>query len=127
MARGRRRPGTPSLFGDDESPAQVGSWPLHAQVALNQPVRREFTYGVPADLVPACVTCHGPGSHRRNPVYPALAGQYADYIRLQLSLFKVGHRGGTPFVNIMHRVASQLTEEQMRDAAAYYASISPGS
>jgi cytochrome c553 len=82
---------------------------------------------VPANLVPACVPCHGPGSHRRNPVYPALAGQYADYLRLQVSLFKAGHYGGTPFRNIMHRVASQLTEDQMHDVAAYYASLAPGS
>jgi cytochrome c553 len=82
--------------------------------------------GVPANLVPACVTCHGPGPHRRNPVYPALAGQYADYLRLQLSLFSAGHRGGTPFRNIMQRVAGQLTEGQRQDVAAYYASLSPG-
>ncbi|HEX6986042.1 MAG TPA: c-type cytochrome [Planctomycetaceae bacterium] len=81
--------------------------------------------GVPERRVPACVACHGPGDLPRNPLYPALAGQYADYLVQQLELFKKGHRGGTPYAHLMHSVASRLTTEQMRDAAAYYESLSP--
>lgn len=84
------------------------------------------TEGLPDKLVPACVSCHGPGTHRRNPNYPKLAGQYAEYIQLQLSLFKDRRRGGTSYRNIMHKVASQLTDEQMRAVAAYFASLPPG-
>jgi cytochrome c553 len=84
------------------------------------------TTGVPEKLVPACVTCHGPTAQRRNPNYPLLAGQHAAYIRLQLSLFKGDRRGGTSYRNIMRKVAIQLTEEQMRDVAAYFASLPGG-
>jgi len=79
--------------------------------------------GLPDRLVPPCTECHGPGPTRRNEHYPKLAGQYEEYLRQQLSLFKSGRRGGTPFHHIMHKVASQLTEEQVRAVAAYYASL----
>lgn len=79
--------------------------------------------GLPAQRVPACVSCHGPGDHPRNPVYPELAGQHADYIVLQLEILKSGIRGGTDFAHIMRRVAAGLTNDQMRDASAYYASL----
>lgn len=85
------------------------------------------TQGIPETLVPACATCHGPGTHRRNPSYPFLAGQYVEYIRLQLSLFKEDRRGGTAYRGIMRKIASQLTPEQIRDVAAFYASLPGGS
>jgi cytochrome c553 len=84
--------------------------------------REIATIGLPNQLVPACVKCHGPGA-RPNPQYPELAGQYADYLRLQLTLFKERSRGGTDFQDIMRRVASQLSASQMRDVAAYFASL----
>ena len=79
--------------------------------------------GIPRQRVPACVACHGPGATRRNPIYPELAGQYADYLVLQLELFKKGHRGGSAYAHLMRPVAARLTPEQMRDVALYYASL----
>jgi cytochrome c553 len=52
-----------------------------------------------------------------------LAGQYADYLRLQLELFKTQHRGGSPYAHIMYNVASRLQPEQIRAVAHYYASL----
>lgn len=77
--------------------------------------------GVTEQGIPACVECHGPRPGPRNPVYPNLAGQYADYLMLQLELFKAGKRGGTPYAHIMNHVASRLTQAQIRDLAVYYA------
>jgi cytochrome c553 len=81
--------------------------------------------GLASQRVPACAACHGPGPAPRNPVYPALAGQYADYLELQLRLFKQGRRGGTAYAHVMDRAAAGLTEGQMRDAAQYYAALPP--
>lgn len=61
---------------------------------------------------------------RRNPAYPVLTGQYADYLVLQLQLFKVQQRGGSDYAHIMRRVAAGLSLAQMRDVARYYASLS---
>ncbi|MGH8520607.1 MAG: c-type cytochrome [Gammaproteobacteria bacterium] len=80
--------------------------------------------GAPKQRVPACAACHGPSSVRRNPAYPVLAGQYADYLVLQLQLFKAQQRGGSDYAHIMRRVAAGLSLAQMRDVARYYASLS---
>jgi cytochrome c553 len=81
--------------------------------------------GIPRQRVPACVACHGPSATRRNPHYPLLAGQYADYLVLQLTLFKQQQRGGSAYAHLMYPVASRLTLEQMREVALYYESLTP--
>ena len=79
--------------------------------------------GIPSKRVPACASCHGPGSAPRNPIYPDLAGQHSKYLALQLELFKKDIRGGTPYAHIMRAVAGRLTPEQMRDVTLYYGSL----
>lgn len=79
--------------------------------------------GVAGQRVPACAACHGPGPTERNPVYPRLAGQHADYLVLQLELFGAGDRGGTEYAHLMRFVATGLTSEQREDVARYYASL----
>lgn len=81
--------------------------------------------GVRERKVPSCIHCHGPARAERNPMYPDLAGQYPDYLALQLRLFAAGERGGTEYANIMHTAAQRLTPEQMRDLADFYASLDP--
>lgn len=83
--------------------------------------------GIPSKRVPACVSCHGPSPMERNPAYPLLAGQYAEYLELQLELFKKDHRGGTQYAHIMRMVAGHLTTDQMHDVVLYYASLGSGS
>lgn len=76
--------------------------------------------------IPACRHCHGPDATARNPFYPRIAGQYADYLRLQLELFQQERRGGTRYQQLMHRAASELSDQEIRDVAAYYASARTG-
>jgi cytochrome c553 len=77
------------------------------------------TTGIPARQVPACLECHGPD---RNPAYPLLAGQPADYLVEQLLLFAEGRRGGSQFAPIMEGIAPRLTPEDMRNAAEHLTS-----
>jgi cytochrome c553 len=79
--------------------------------------------GIPTRRVPSCSDCHGPGPARRTAAAPRLAAQHADYLVSQLGLFAAGTRGGSPFAKLMDEVAPHLTPEQMRDVAAYYASL----
>jgi cytochrome c553 len=81
--------------------------------------------GVPARDIPACVECHGPSSVRKNPAYPSLAGQYAEYLALQLRLLKERRRGGSEYVHLMHSFVDRLTAEDIRDTAAFFASLDP--
>jgi cytochrome c553 len=81
--------------------------------------------GIPNQDVPACADCHGPSDTPRNSIYPLLAGQHADYLALQLTLFKQEQRGGTAFAHLMRHVATKLTAEQINDVARYYAALRP--
>jgi cytochrome c553 len=103
------------------APGPAASAPDPQLLALG---RRIAEQGLPERLIPACSECHGP-SLPRNPNYPRLAGQYARYIEQQLSLFKGKQRGGTPYHQIMHKFAGQLTDEHVRAVAQFYASL-PG-
>lgn len=88
------------------------------QLALGRAVALR---GVPAERVPACADCHGPRAKEKNSAYPILSGQYPEFLMQQLDLLKQGHRGGSRYVHIMHRVVNGLTAEQMHAVAAFYA------
>ncbi len=66
-----------------------------------------------------CVACHGADGNSVNPEWPKLAGQGAQYLFQQLSLFKKGERDNA----IMAQQVANLSEEDMHDLAAYYASM----
>ena len=77
--------------------------------------------GIPEKDVPSCTDCHGPVGPRRNAAYPLLAGQYADYVVLQLEQFAAGHRGGSEYAHLMQRAAPRMSRAEMEAVAAYYA------
>jgi cytochrome c553 len=91
-------------------------------VALGESIARR---GIPERRVPSCASCHGQTGAPRNPLYPDLSGQHAEYLALQLELFRSGNRGGTPYAHLMGTAAAHLTPEQMRAVALYYASLAP--
>lgn len=66
-----------------------------------------------------CVACHGAGGAAPiSPQYPILAGQYADYLAHALSQYKTGVRANA----IMTGLAAALSEDDIEDLAAYFAS-----
>jgi cytochrome c553 len=67
--------------------------------------------------------CHDPAGRRAKPAYPSLAGQPADYLQLQLELFKSGSRGGSEYAHLMEEIAPRLSDEQVRAVARYFASL----
>jgi cytochrome c553 len=87
---------------------------------------RTLAFGTPDERnVPACRACHGPWPTERSALFPALAGQRAGYLFTQLTLWQSESRGGTPRAHIMHLVAQELDELQMRALAAFYAAGAP--
>jgi cytochrome c553 len=68
-----------------------------------------------------CMGCHGiPGYHNAYPNYPVprVGGQHPEYIVAALKAYKAGQRGhGT-----MQAQAASLSEQDMQDIAAYFAS-----
>jgi cytochrome c553 len=81
--------------------------------------------GIPGQRVPSCVDCHAQEGKRHKPAYPALAGQPAAYLVLQLELFQKRQRGGSAYAHLMDAVAPRLTAAQIRDVAGYFESLGP--
>lgn len=80
-----------------------------------------INFGDPAagkDKASACVACHGEGGHSKNPNFPKLAGQYADYLLNALKQYKSGARQNA----IMNGQASNLSVTDMKNLAAYFSS-----
>ncbi len=65
-----------------------------------------------------CVACHTSDGTRGSPANPILQGQHPEYLAKQLSEFKAGKRENA----IMKGFASALSEDDMKNVAAYYAS-----
>jgi cytochrome c553 len=66
----------------------------------------------------ACAACHGMDGNSMVPTFPKLAGQHASYIAKQLADFKSGDRKDPT----MNGMAAPLSEQDMADLAAYFAS-----
>ncbi len=64
-----------------------------------------------------CQACHGADGNGIDPQYPRLAAQYGDYMVKVLKDYKSGDRISA----IMAGFAAALSEQDMRDLAAYYA------
>ena len=67
----------------------------------------------------ACEACHGTDGDGIAPNYPALAGQYQDYIAQVLHEYKDGQRTNA----IMNGMASPLSDQDIDDLAAYFSSL----
>jgi cytochrome c553 len=67
----------------------------------------------------ACEACHGADGNGIAPNYPALAGQYQDYLAQVLHEYKDGQRTNA----IMNGMASPLSDQEIEDLAAYFSSL----
>lgn len=66
-----------------------------------------------------CVTCHDAKGQGTSPMFPNLAGQSEVYLEQQLKAFRSGKRQAAQ----MSIVAQNLSDDDISDLAAYYASL----
>lgn len=66
-----------------------------------------------------CAQCHGGRGVSEMPIIPSLAGQQAEFTTLQLILFREGIRR----VPVMVEPVRGMSDEQIEDLAAYFASL----
>jgi cytochrome c553 len=64
-----------------------------------------------------CAACHTADGSRGSPANPILQGQHAEYLVKQLTDFKSGKRKNA----VMTAMAAPLSEEDIRNVAAFYA------
>jgi len=65
-----------------------------------------------------CAACHTADGSRGSPANPIIAGQHPEYLVKQLKEFKEGKRKSP----VMNAFAAALSEDDMRNVAAFYAS-----
>lgn len=94
---------------------------LSTLVALPLPAVAKGSAEAGANKTATCIACHGTNGNSVNPEWPSLAGQNAAYIAEQLQLFKANKRLNP---NMNPQVAA-LTDEDIADIAAYYATQTP--
>ena len=69
----------------------------------------------------ACASCHGENGVSEIDDTPSLAGQPDAFIQWQLVFFRSGARKN----EVMSPIAEQLSNEDVRDLAGYFASLNP--
>ena len=69
----------------------------------------------------SCAACHGADGISLTPLYPNIGGQYEDYLLHSIKSYKSGKRQNA----IMQGMTAALSETDMEDLAAYFASL-PG-
>lgn len=68
-----------------------------------------------------CRTCHGKDGIGTMPHFPNLAGQKSQYLEQQL----LAYRAGTRQSEIMNVIAKLLSDGDIADLAAHFASLDP--
>ncbi|MBS0556201.1 MAG: cytochrome c4 [Proteobacteria bacterium] len=106
--------GAGSLAAQTPAPAEAAAAAPTEQAAALKP--GDATAGQAKTAV--CAACHGMDGNAPAAQYPKLAGQHASYIARELGLFKSGKRANP----IMLGFAAPLSEQDMRDIGAYFAS-----
>jgi len=65
-----------------------------------------------------CIACHGPGGNSVTPGVPSISGHAAQAISMQLYNYREGNRKNAQ----MSPMAANLTNAEMNNLAAYFAS-----
>ena len=79
---------------------------------------RAMTYD---EKLATCLACHGERGISETSEVPSLAGMPADFTLIQLFLF----RQGTRKVEIMNDLARDMTDDDLRKFADYFAKLAP--
>jgi len=94
---------------------------LGVAVAFALPVQAQNIDAGRQKAEEVCAACHGKdGNTPIDPSYPKLAGQYQDYLEHSLLDYKHDRRKNP----IMGAQAKPLSRAEIRNLAAYYASLS---
>lgn len=72
--------------------------------------------------IPACAGCHGPTGAGIPVQFPRLAGQFPEYIEIQLKAFRQGERANDP-ESMMREIAAKLSDADIKAVAEYSAGL----
>ena len=79
-----------------------------------------YRAGIHRKKIAACTACHSPTGNGNGPaVFPALAGQWPEYIVSQLKNFQSGKRHNDGDSQMMRATAMDMNEKEMTAVASY--------
>lgn len=119
-----------SGLGRDAKTSATGSSDLkalaEAGVTVGDPALglRLVNYGVSEREIPACRSCHDYNGRGVEPIYPMLGQQKYVYLVNQLMRWRDGSRNNDPLEQ-MQKVARNMTDEDIHNAAAFLTGASP--
>jgi cytochrome c553 len=95
-------------------------------VEVGEPYKGEsiVKFGLPDHGVPACKSCHGFNGRSAGRMYPAIGGQRYQYLFNQLTAFRAGDRTND-FAGQMQAVAKKMTDDDIKNAAAFLTGAKP--
>ncbi|MDX8401192.1 MAG: c-type cytochrome [Mariprofundaceae bacterium] len=89
-------------------------------------------FGVPSRNIPACKSCHSYNGRSAGRMYPAIGGQRYVYLKHELEAFREGATGSredsaryNDYAAQMRNVAKHLTDEDIKNVAAYLTIAKP--
>lgn len=98
-------------------PVRTHLIPIALALALPCPALADAAAGKAKAAI--CTTCHGPDGISRLPNAPHIAGQPEVYLSEQLKAYRAGTRND-PMMTV---IAKPLSDEDIADLAAWFASI----
>lgn len=106
--------------------AYYSAQPLKPEKARNKDSielgQKIFRAGIAEKGVAACAGCHGARGEGVPVQYPAVAGQFADYVEAQLKAFRAGERANDPN-RMMRATAAKMTDAEIKAVADYIAGL----
>lgn len=100
-------------------PAVVLAAATFAPPALSPAFAQDAARGAAIAAERNCASCHGAAGVSELANIPSLAGQPAEFITLQMILFREGLRQAAP----MNELSQGLEDQAVEDLAAHYASL----
>lgn len=116
---GERDHGTMNLQAESLSREDIAD--IAAYLSALEPVESEHDEGPASgrEKSTPCQACHGENGIGIAPMYPNLGGQYASYLAKALTDYRDGRRVDP----LMVPMAVNLTDQDIEDLAAWYASL----
>jgi cytochrome c553 len=106
--------------------AYYSAQPLKPEKARNRDTielgQKIYRAGIAEKGVAACAGCHGARGEGVPAQYPAIAGQFADYVDAQLKAFRTGERANDPN-KMMRMTAAKMTDAETKAVADYIAGL----
>lgn len=103
----------------EQDKADIAAYVSQSVTKQDEPkLRQQGDVAAGQQKAQTCQACHGADGNSTDPNFPRLAGQYEDYLRQALHDYKSGARKNA----IMSGMAAPLSDEDIANLAAYFAS-----